>query len=158
MALLAAAWFASAATTAKHKTTKRGHASATHAKTASSAKTTKSSGTLSAKKHSRSRSKGKTTRRTARSYQQHPTQDRYKDIQDALVSKGYFHGEANGQWGPDSADALKRFQADQNLMPDGKISSLSLIALGLGPKRLTAARGGSPTPPQTPTAAPAASQ
>ena len=56
----------------------------------------------------------------------------------ALASKGYFHGEPNGEWGPDSADALKRFQAEQNLTPDGKLTSLSLIALGLGPKRLTA--------------------
>ncbi len=32
-------------------------------------------------------------------------------------------------------DALKRFQHDQNLVEDGKIGSLSLIALGLGPKR-----------------------
>jgi hypothetical protein len=35
-------------------------------------------------------------------------------------------------------EALKRFQADQNLTPDGKLGSLSLIALGLGPKRLSA--------------------
>ena len=73
-----------------------------------------------------------------RSYQQAPTPERYKDIQQALVSKGYFHGEPNGEWGPDSADALKRFQAEQNLTPDGKLTSLSLIALGLGPKRLSA--------------------
>jgi murein L,D-transpeptidase YcbB/YkuD len=73
-----------------------------------------------------------------RSYQQAPTPERYKDIQQALVSKGYFHGEPNGQWGPDSTDALKRFQAEQNLTPDGKMTSLSLIALGLGPKRLSA--------------------
>jgi len=73
-----------------------------------------------------------------RSYQQAPTPERYKDIQQALISKGYFHGEPTGEWGPDSADALKRFQAEQNLTPDGKLTSLSLIALGLGPKRLTA--------------------
>ena len=48
------------------------------------------------------------------------------------------------QWGPESVDALKRFQADQNLMPDGKINSLSLIALGLGPKRLTAKSDAAP--------------
>jgi hypothetical protein len=73
-----------------------------------------------------------------RSYQQAPTPERYKDIQQALTSKGYFHGEPNGEWGPDSADALKHFQAEQNLTPDGKLTSLSLIALGLGPKRLSA--------------------
>lgn len=82
--------------------------------------------------------KGTVARVPARSYQQAPTPDRYREIQQALVSKGYLQGEPTGQWGADSTDALKRFQADQNLMPDGKINSLSLIALGLGPKRLTA--------------------
>ena len=82
--------------------------------------------------------KAKIARAPARSYQKAPTRDRYKEIQQALASKGYFHGEPNGEWGSESADSLKRFQADQNLMPDGKINSLSLIALGLGPKRLSA--------------------
>jgi Putative peptidoglycan binding domain len=82
-----------------------------------------------------------------RYFQQAPTADRYKEIQQALASKGYFQGEPNGSWGADSADALKRFQADQSLMPDGKISSLSLIALGLGPKRLTA-KSDTTLPPQ----------
>ncbi len=99
-----------------------------------------------AKKSSSTRRKGKVTRRVSRYYQQAPTPDRYKEIQQALASKGYFQGEPNGQWGADSIDALKRFQADQNLMPDGKISSLSLIALGLGPKRLTAKSDVTPAP------------
>ena len=34
----------------------------------------------------------------------------------------------------DPVDALKRFQSEQSLEPTGKIDSLSLIALGLGPK------------------------
>ena len=34
-----------------------------------------------------------------------------------------------------SVDAMKRFQADQKISSSGKINSLSLIALGLGPKR-----------------------
>lgn len=96
--------------------------------------------------------KGKIARRPVRSYQQAPTADRYKEIQQALASKGYFKGEPNGAWGEDSADALKRFQTDQSLMPDGKINSLSLIALGLGPKRLSAKsdsapQAGAPAPP-----------
>ena len=73
-----------------------------------------------------------------RSYQQAPTQDRYREIQTALMNKGYFHGQLNGEWGSDSTDALKRFQAEQNLQPDGRLNSLSLIAMGLGPKRMTA--------------------
>lgn len=64
-----------------------------------------------------------------------PTPDRYKEIQQALAAKGYFAGEADGNWGAASIDALRRFQRDQKIPDDGKIGSLSLIALGLGPKR-----------------------
>jgi len=67
--------------------------------------------------------------------QQQPSADRYKEIQQALADKGYFQGPVDGAWNPGSVEALKRFQKDQNLDPDGKIGSLSLIALGLGPKR-----------------------
>jgi peptidoglycan hydrolase-like protein with peptidoglycan-binding domain len=82
--------------------------------------------------------KYKAPKKSHRSSQQAPTEDRYKEIQQALVSKGYLHSEPNGAWGADSTEALKRFQADQNLTPDGKLNSLSLIAMGLGPKRMTA--------------------
>jgi peptidoglycan hydrolase-like protein with peptidoglycan-binding domain len=57
------------------------------------------------------------------------------EIQQALASHGFFNGEVNGTWGPDSIEALKRFQESQNLTVDGKLGSRSLIALGLGPKR-----------------------
>ena len=64
-----------------------------------------------------------------------PAPERYKEIQQALADKGYFSGTPDGVWGASSTDALKRFQHDQNLSEDGKVDSLSLIALGLGPKR-----------------------
>jgi murein L,D-transpeptidase YcbB/YkuD len=67
--------------------------------------------------------------------QMQPSPDRYKEIQQALSDKGYFRGTPDGAWNGESVDALKRFQKDQNLDPDGKIGSLSLMALGLGPKR-----------------------
>lgn len=84
-----------------------------------------------------------------------PVPERYKEIQQALASKGYYQGEISGQWGPDSIDSLKRFQAEQNLTADGKLNSLSLIALGLGPKRTLTAqaaplRQAPSLPPQTP--------
>jgi peptidoglycan hydrolase-like protein with peptidoglycan-binding domain len=60
-------------------------------------------------------------------------------IQQALRDKGFYTGPVNGDWGPDSIAALKRFQADQKLTPDGKLGALSLIALGLGPNRDTIA-------------------
>lgn len=68
------------------------------------------------------------------SYQLHPDPERYQVIQRALADRGYFKGEANGTWGDDSVDAMRRFQTDQKLDDDGKIDSLSLIALGLGPR------------------------
>jgi len=46
-------------------------------------------------------------------------------------------------------EALKRFQASQNIDANGKINSLSLIALGLGPKREAAAKPAAvPAPPE----------
>ena len=70
-----------------------------------------------------------------RSTQREPAPERYKEIQQSLADKGYFAGPVNGNWNSDSVDALKRFQRDQNIGDDGKLGSLSLIALGLGPKR-----------------------
>jgi hypothetical protein len=146
LAIFAIACCSLAATPAKpHKRRKPAQtttASATHARKPATvaAKPT----TVKGSKTTAARRKGKVARVPARSYQQAPTPDRYKEIQQALASKGYLQSEPNGQWGSESADALKRFQADQSLMPDGKINSLSLIALGLGPKRLTAKSDATP--------------
>jgi peptidoglycan hydrolase-like protein with peptidoglycan-binding domain len=64
-----------------------------------------------------------------------PTPERYIEIQQALIDKGYLEGPATGVWGAESVAALKKFQQDQNLEPSGKLDSLSLITLGLGPRR-----------------------
>jgi len=84
-----------------------------------------------------------------------PSTDRYKEIQSALLQKGYLHGEPSGAWDADSIDAMKRFQKDQNLDADGKLSSLSLIALGLGPKRTLTASTVNPATAAPQAAAPA---
>jgi hypothetical protein len=73
---------------------------------------------------------------TWRNRQMSPTPDRYREIQGALASKGYLKpDDATGTWNQTSADAMKKFQTEQNLDSTGKINSLSLIALGLGPHR-----------------------
>jgi peptidoglycan hydrolase-like protein with peptidoglycan-binding domain len=59
---------------------------------------------------------------------------RYKQIQQALKDKGYYHGEIDGKWGPESVSALQRFQTEQGIENEGKITALGLIGLGLGPK------------------------
>ena len=124
MALFAMTWPLAAAT--KHKVPKR----RTHMAVSPSRKAPKSK--------SPHKLKGRSSRRHSRSYQQAPTPERYKEIQQALADKGYYKGSVNGEWGPDSVEALKRFQTEQSLTPDGKLTSLSLIAMGLGPKKLTA--------------------
>jgi len=73
---------------------------------------------------------------TWRNRQMSPSPERYREIQEALAHRGYLAPEkATGAWNQTSIDALKRFQAEQNLESTGKVNSLSLIALGLGPKR-----------------------
>jgi murein L,D-transpeptidase YcbB/YkuD len=85
-------------------------------------------------------SKAPVVRTTWRTRQTAPTPDRYREIQEALAARGYLSADdANGTWGPSSTEALKRFQAEQSLESSGRIDSLSLIALGLGPKHDSAA-------------------
>lgn len=128
--------------------TNRSKSVAAAKKSSSTAKGTKAAGHASSSKaaavsSSRSARAGK-GRRTAfsravrvpppPSYQLHPDPERYQQIQQALADRGYFKGEANGTWGDDSVDALRRFQTDQKLPDDGKITALSLTGLGLGPR------------------------
>ncbi len=93
-------------------------------------------------------------RTSAPSYQVHPDEDRYREIQKALAERGFYKGEVNGQWTPDSVDALKRFQADQKLEADGRINSHSLIGLGLGPKHDGSTASSVPAAAMTPADAP----
>ena len=112
---------ADAATTTRKKTTHKKKSAVTARKAAPGAKGTTKKAT------------------TWRNRQLSPTPERYKEIQQALVAKGYLNpDDANGTWNQASSDGLKKFQMAQNLDPNGKINSLSLIALGLGPKHETA--------------------
>ncbi len=78
---------------------------------------------------------------TWRNRQAAPTAARYKEIQQALADKGYLKTEPNGVWDSNSEEAMKQFQTEKKLPPNGKINSPSLIGLGLGPK---------PSDPNTP--------
>jgi murein L,D-transpeptidase YcbB/YkuD len=89
--------------------------------------------TASKKKSGSKKTAGK--KATWRNTQRAPTPERYKEIQQALAEKGYLQATPNGVWDASSVEALKKFQQDQSLDPSGKIDSLSLIALGLGPRR-----------------------
>lgn len=93
------------------------------------------------------------------SYQTTPTPDRYQQIQQSLADRGFYKGEVNGVWGADSVDAMKSFQASQNLPDDGKITSKALIGLGLGSSHASPPGANPPGPnqpgtPLPPTSAP----
>jgi peptidoglycan hydrolase-like protein with peptidoglycan-binding domain len=97
----------------------------------SAAKTTPKNTTTTSKRRGR-----KPKVASWRNNQRSPSPERYKEIQSALASKGYLQPDTvSGVWDTSSTSALKKFQQDQNLEPSGKIDSLSIIALGLGPKR-----------------------
>jgi hypothetical protein len=104
------------------------------------------------------RRRSRRARQGWRAGQMAPTPERYKEIQQALIGRGYSSEPLTGEWGPQWTEALKRFQQDQNI-PEatGKLNALSLIALGLGPKRdsgglAAPAAPAGPTAPAVPTA------
>jgi peptidoglycan hydrolase-like protein with peptidoglycan-binding domain len=144
LGILLTSWLACGSFSLDAKTTRRAAkpTPSKSSKTVSASKSKKKAAT-SAKSRRSSRSGATTTRarRVGPPRQAQPSTERYIEIQQALAAKGYYTGEINGVWDADCVAALKRFQAEQNLTPDGKLGALSLIALGLGPKR-------EPLPPQ----------
>jgi len=123
--------------------------------------TTKKAPPASTKKKTVASKKGKSAKKpdvaaaTWRNRQLAPTPDRYREIQQALIDKGYLKSEPNGVWDAQSQDALRQFQTDRKLSPTGKLSAASLIALGLGPKT-SAASSVSPPPAAIDNSPPAA--
>jgi len=146
---LAAQSTTTTSTTKKSTTKKSTHAVAAKGAHPAAVVSKKSTSTHTRSTISKNGKKAPARRVATRSRQMTPTPERYREIQQALSAKGYLPAEqANGKWDDSSMVALKRFQADQNLDASGKINSLSLIALGLGPKH--------ETPSKQPTAVPAA--
>ncbi|MEO8591692.1 MAG: putative peptidoglycan binding domain-containing protein [Candidatus Solibacter sp.] len=151
LAMMALAWNADGATIAKKsskgKTGTKSTASKSPARksgsTAAAGKKSTGAGasftsakkgsTITASAHGK---KAPVKKTTWRNRQTAPSSDRYREIQSALVARGYLKEEdATGAWNQASVDALSNFQSEQNLDSKGKINSLSLIALGLGPRR-----------------------
>jgi peptidoglycan hydrolase-like protein with peptidoglycan-binding domain len=79
--------------------------------------------------------KKKTSRKAAPPKQLQPTPERYREIQQALIDRGFLDGAPTGKWDEKTIEAWKRFEESVNLPMDGKIDSKALIALGLAPDR-----------------------
>jgi len=136
--------------------------SATGKSTKSATASKKSSAHTAGKGTSKGATKGTATakrrssKRGSRSARQAPRQtqpepDRIREIQQALKNHGYAV-EPSGVWDVSTVEAVKKFQEDQNienLSGRGKLDSLTLIALGLGPKREPPA-GSSEAPQRSP--------
>ena len=65
-------------------------------------------------------------------------------VQERLRDRGAYQGRVDGIWGPDSQQALERFQQASGLQVTGQLNQATAATLGLEPAALLAARGGAP--------------
>jgi hypothetical protein len=56
-----------------------------------------------------------------------------RSVQQALNDKGYNAGSVDGQWGPATEDAVRRFQQASGLPQTGELGRSTLVALGVAP-------------------------
>jgi len=54
-----------------------------------------------------------------------------RSAQSALNDKGYDVGRVDGQWGPNTQSAVRRFQSERGLTQSGRLDSATLTALGV---------------------------
>ena len=60
-----------------------------------------------------------------------PTDTTVRKAQEALNSQGYSVGAVDGRWGPNTENAVRRFQAKSGLTESGTLDSPTLSALGV---------------------------
>ena len=57
-----------------------------------------------------------------------------RNVQQVLNDKGYNAGPTDGQWGPATEDAVRRFQRSTGLPETGQLERSTLDALGVAPR------------------------
>lgn len=62
-----------------------------------------------------------------------------RNIQQWLRARGFYRGAADGIWGPQTQQALERFQQGQGLQANGQVNPATIQALGLDPNSLRTA-------------------
>jgi peptidoglycan hydrolase-like protein with peptidoglycan-binding domain len=60
-------------------------------------------------------------------------------VQDRLRQQGFYRGQADGVWGPESQAALERFQVSRGLQAGGTLNPATLATLGLNAQDILAA-------------------
>jgi peptidoglycan hydrolase-like protein with peptidoglycan-binding domain len=54
-----------------------------------------------------------------------------RELQQSLNDKGFSVGAVDGEWGPRTEDALKKFQGSKNMASSGQLNADTVTALGL---------------------------
>jgi peptidoglycan hydrolase-like protein with peptidoglycan-binding domain len=62
---------------------------------------------------------------------QNPNQQHVRAVQQKLIQEGYDVGSADGQWGPKTSSALRKFQQDEGIQASGQIDQQTLQKLGV---------------------------
>jgi peptidoglycan hydrolase-like protein with peptidoglycan-binding domain len=78
------------------------------------------------------------------SYRYGDTGDGVKEIQAALIAKGFYRGPTNGRFGPLTEEAVKKFQSASGLEDDGIAGKATLDLLFAADKPAAAQGAGSP--------------
>lgn len=76
--------------------------------------------------------------------------DQTREVQQALKDQGFYYGQVDGQGGPETAAAIRRYQIRQGLEVTGKLDQQTLASLNLGAdsdNSATAADNAPPPPP-----------
>jgi len=63
--------------------------------------------------------------------------DIIQQVQSRLQQAGTYNGRIDGQWGPATEAAVRRYQQQHNLNPTGQLDGNTLAALNLGGARQT---------------------
>jgi peptidoglycan hydrolase-like protein with peptidoglycan-binding domain len=71
-------------------------------------------------------------------------------IQQSLNDKGFSVGTVDGEWGPRTEDALKKFQGSKNMPSSGQLNANTVTALGLNSSDFPMSGTGSETTGQAP--------
>jgi len=71
---------------------------------------------------------------------------RIKDLQTRLDQQGFSAGDVDGLWGPNTAAALRRFQAAKGLQASGRFDQATLAALSAGSAVLASSAAAPPVP------------
>lgn len=67
-------------------------------------------------------------------------------VQERLRDLGAYQGRVDGIWGPESQQALERFQQGRGLQVTGALNQATVATLGLDPAALVGERSGAPAP------------